>query len=108
MAGTFGLKTGPHEHRIAFYGPEGYVEIHSRRGVQAISEARFGDTAPHPLLEELAWGSGFRLMWEDYARGFAAGGEAQVTAEDGKRAVEIILAAYQAAEQRRTVTLPLG
>ena len=39
--------------------------------------------------------------------GIATGALAQVTAEDGKRAVEIILGAYQAAEERRTVTLPL-
>ena len=107
MTGTFGLKVGPHEHVVTFYGPDGYVEIHSREGVRAISQARFGDRERHHLLEDLGWGHGFRRMWEDYARGIATGAETRVTAEDGKRAVEMILAAYEAADQRRTVTLPL-
>jgi UDP-N-acetyl-2-amino-2-deoxyglucuronate dehydrogenase len=107
MTGTFGLKAGPHEHGIAFCGPDGFVEIHSRRGVNGLSPRRFGDREAHPLLERPEWGTGFRRMWEDYARGIATGAPARVTAEDGKRAVEIILAAYQAAAQRRTVSLPL-
>jgi predicted dehydrogenase len=107
MTGTFGLRAGPYEHGITLYGPDGFVEIHSRRGVVGISPQRFGDRTPHALLEEPGWGSGFRRLWEDYARGFATGAPTRVTAEDGKRAVEIILAAYQAAAERRTVALPL-
>ncbi len=108
MAGTFGLKVGPHEHGITFYGPDGYVEVHSRRGVLAISERRFGDRAPHPLLEEPGWGQGFQRMWEDYARGLTTGTATRVNAEDGLRAVEIIEAAYRSAAERRVVTLPLA
>jgi predicted dehydrogenase len=107
MTGTFGLQVGPYEHGITLYGPQGYVEIHSRRGVLGISQQRFGDREPHRLIEDAGWGSGFRRLWEDYARGFATGAPTRVTAADGKRAVEIILAAYQAAAERRTVSLPL-
>ena len=91
MTGTFGLRAGPYEHGITLYGPEGYVEIHSRRGVQAIAPRRFDDREPHPLLPERGWGEGFTRLWEDYARGFATGSPTRVTDEDGKRAVEIIL-----------------
>jgi predicted dehydrogenase len=107
MTATFGLKVGPYAHGITVYGPDGYVEIHGRRGVVGISERRFGDRAEHALLEQHEWGTGFRRLWEDYARGFATGAPTRVTAEDGKRAVEIILAAYRAAAERRTVSLPL-
>jgi predicted dehydrogenase len=108
MTGTFSLNVGPYEHGITFYGPDGFVEIHSKRGVNAISQRRFGDRNVHPLLEDHEWGTGFRRLWEDYARGFDTGSPTRVTAEDGKRAVEMILAAYRAADERRTVTLPLG
>src|SRR6266540_1866250 len=47
MTGTFSLNVGPYEHGITFYGPDGFVEIHSRRGVRGISERRFGDREPH-------------------------------------------------------------
>ncbi len=107
MTGTFGLRAGPYAHGITFYGADGFVEIHSRRGVNGISERRFGNREPHPLLAEHEWGAGFRRMWEDYARDFATGAPARVTAGDGKRAVEIILAAYRAAAEQRTIALPL-
>ncbi len=108
MTGTFGLRAGPYEHGITLYGPEGYVEIHSRRGVVGLSAQRFGDREVHALLEDAGWGSGFRRMWQDYARGVAAGSPTRVSGEDGKRAVEMILAAYRAADEGRTVALPLG
>ncbi|HEU5315954.1 MAG TPA: Gfo/Idh/MocA family oxidoreductase [Chloroflexota bacterium] len=107
MTGTFGLPVGPHEHRITFYGPDGFAEISSRRGTVGLSERRFGDRGVHPLLEEHEWGTGFRRLWEDYARGVATGSDTRVTAEDGKAAVEMILAAYQAADEGRVVSLPL-
>jgi predicted dehydrogenase len=107
MTGTFGLPVGPHEHRVTFYGPDGFAEISSRRGTVGLSESRFGDRGIHPLLEEHEWGTGFRRLWEDYARGFASGSETRVTAQDGKAAVEMILAAYQAADEGRVVRLPL-
>jgi|SRR5581483_8729573 len=108
MAGTFGLRVGPHEHGLTFYGPDGYVEVHSRRGVLALSERHFGDRERHPLLAEPGWGQGFVRLWEDYARGFTMGAATRVGAEDGLRAVEIIEAAYRSAAERRAVTLPLA
>ncbi len=107
MTGTFGLPVGPHEHRVTFYGPNGYAEISSRQGTVGLSESRFGDRAVHPLLEEHEWGTGFRRLWEDYARGFVTGSDTRVSAEDGKRAVEMILAAYKSAETGQVVRLPM-
>jgi predicted dehydrogenase len=84
-------------------------------GATAISPARFGDREPHalPVSEAApASGDGFRRLWEDYARAIAGGPPAEsgaptrVTPEDGRRAVEIILAAYESARTRRAVALP--
>lgn len=107
MTGTFGLPVGPSEHRVTFYGPGGYAEISSKNGTNGLSETKFGDRGVHSLLGEHEWGTGFKRLWEDYARGFSTGSETRVTAEDGKRAVEMILAAYESAKSGRVVKLPL-
>ena len=46
-------------------------------------------------------------MWEDYGRSLTQGGTTRVTGLDGKRAVEIIEAAYRANVAGRVVDLPL-
>jgi predicted dehydrogenase len=108
MTGTFGLSAGPYAHGVTFYGPQGYVEIGPRQEVAAISPARFGDREVHRLAENRGTGHAFQRMWEDYARGLATGAATRVTAEDGKRAVEVILAAYRSAAERRPISLPLA
>ncbi|HET7769283.1 MAG TPA: Gfo/Idh/MocA family oxidoreductase [Chloroflexota bacterium] len=107
MTGTFGLPVGPAEHRVTFYGPGGYAEISSKNGTLGLSQDRFGDRSVHPLMTEHEWGTGFRRLWEDYALGFGTGSETRVTAEDGKRAVEMIQAAYESAKSGQVVKLPL-
>ena len=107
MTGTFGLNVGPWDHRVTFSGPDGFVEIGSRQGVRGLSEKHFGDREVHPLLPDLEWGSGFARMWADYARGFRDGTPTRVSGLDGRAAVEMILAAYESAQSRRTVDVPL-
>jgi predicted dehydrogenase len=51
--------------------------------------------------------AGFRRMWEDYARGMLENAPTRQTGEDGKRAVEIVNAAYLSNQTGRTVDLPL-
>jgi predicted dehydrogenase len=46
-------------------------------------------------------------MWEDYARAMTGTSPARQTGEDGRRAVEIVQAAYQSNATGRTVDLPL-
>ena len=46
-------------------------------------------------------------MWEDYARGILDGVPTRQIGEDGKRAVEIVQAAYRSNETGRTVELPV-
>ena len=107
MTGTFGLPVGPAEHRVTFYGPGGYAEISSKNGTVGLSQDKFGDRGVHPLLEDHEWGTGFRRLWEDYARGFSTGSDTRVTAQDGKHAVAMIQAAYESAKTGQVVKLPL-
>jgi predicted dehydrogenase len=46
-------------------------------------------------------------MWADYAHGFRDGTPTRVSGADGRAAVEMILAAYESAQTRRTVDVPL-
>jgi hypothetical protein len=52
--------------------------------------------------------SAFRTMWEDYAHGMLQDVATRQTGEDGKRAVEIVQAAYLSNAGGRTVDLPLS
>ena len=47
-------------------------------------------------------------MWEDYARGILESVPTRQTGEDGKRAVEIVQAAYRSNATGKTVDLPLS
>ena len=107
MTGTFGMNVGPWNHRVTFYGPDGYVEICNREGVRGLSERHFGDREIHPLLPDLEWGTGFARMWADYANGFRTGAPTRVSGLDGRAAVEMILAAYESSKSRRTIDFPL-
>jgi UDP-N-acetyl-2-amino-2-deoxyglucuronate dehydrogenase len=116
MTATFGIAHGPFEHSIVLHGREGYAQLgvrsrdpDQRSGLQVISPKLFGDTelhdveVPTPDLSTTA----FRRMWDDYAQGLQEGKPTRVTAEDGERAVEIILAAYRSNATGTTVELPL-
>ena len=46
-------------------------------------------------------------MWEDYANAMETGQPARRSGLDGRKAVEIILAAHRAAELNAAVKLPL-
>src|SRR5262249_25847978 len=52
--------------------------------------------------------AGFRRMWEDYARGILENVSTRQTGQDGRRAVEIVNAAYRSNQTGRTVDLPLA
>jgi len=116
MSATFGIAHGPFDHSIQLHGREGYLHLTSNRGpnresqpflLEAISPKLFGDTDLHEV--ELptggGWQHGFVRLWEDYARGLTEGTPTRVTGEDGKRAVEIIVSAYESQETGKTVSL---
>lgn len=107
MTCTFGIAHGPYDHSISLHGRDGYLTLTNRR-LCAIAPRLFGDTELHDLeVSESDSTSGFRRMWEDYARGMLEEAPTRQTGEDGKRAVEIVQAAYRSNQTGRAVDLPL-
>lgn len=111
MTATFGVAYGPFEHSIVLHGREGYAQlgVGGRGALRIISPRVFGDEALHEVEVDGEDGHevAFRRMWEDYARGMLEGASTRVVGDDGKRAVEIILAAYRSSDTGRAVALPL-
>jgi predicted dehydrogenase len=107
MTCTFGIAHGPYDHSITLHGRDGYLSM-SKRRLWAIAPRLFGDTELHDLdVAEPDSASAFRRMWEDYARGMLEGVPTRQVGEDGRRAVEIVQAAYLSNQTARTVDLPL-
>ena len=118
MTATFGVAHGPFDHSIFLHGRDGYVHLGSSRtgarggnpyALWAISPQLYGDSELHEVEVQSSEGmsTGFQRMWADYARAILDGTDPRQTGEDGKKAVEIIEAAYRANELGRVVDLPL-
>jgi len=108
MTCTFGIAHGPLDHSITLHGRDGYLQL-SGRQLHAIAPRLFGDTQLHEIpVTEADWTSAFQRMWEDYARGMMDNAPTRQTGEDGKRAVEIVQAAYLSNATGRTIDLPLS
>jgi predicted dehydrogenase len=107
MVCTFGIAHGPLEHSITLHGRDGYLHL-TNRHLFAIAPRLFGDTEQHEIdVAETDRTSGFRGLWDDYARGILQDGPTRQSGEDGKRAVEIVQAAYRSNASGRTIDLPL-
>jgi UDP-N-acetyl-2-amino-2-deoxyglucuronate dehydrogenase len=107
MTCTFGIAHGPLDHSITFHGRDGYLNMTNRR-LYAIAPRLFGDTEQHEIpVNETDHASAFRRMWEDYAHGILEDVPTRQVGEDGKRAVEIVQAAYRSNQTGQTVDLPL-
>jgi predicted dehydrogenase len=107
MTCTFGIAHGPLDHSITLHGRDGYLQLSEQR-LHAIAPRLFGDTALHEIpLAQTDSGSAFRRMWEDYAHSILEDAPARQTGEDGKRAVEIVQAAYRSNATGSTIDLPL-
>jgi predicted dehydrogenase len=107
MTCTFGIAHGPLDHSITLHGRDGYLNL-SHQHLWAIAPRLFGDTEQHEIdVAETDHVAAFRHMWEDYAAGILTDAPTRQTGEDGKRAVEIVQAAYRSNESGRTIDLPL-
>lgn len=107
MTCTFGIAHGPLEHSITLHGRDGYLEL-NRKGLHIISPRMHGDIDLHeiPVTDTDPTG-GFARMWDNYARGLLDDAPTRQTGEDGKRAVEIVQAAYRSNATGQTIDLPL-
>ncbi len=107
MTCTFGIAHGPLDHSITLHGRDGYLVL-SRHGLRAIAPRLFGDTELHEIpVVEPDMTAVFAHMWDDYARGMREDAPTRQSGEDGKRAVEIVQAAYQSNATGRTIDLPI-
>lgn len=108
MTCTFGIAHGPLDHSITMHGRDGFLEL-SHRQLHVISPRTYGDTQLHEVpLAVTDSTSAFARMWDDYACGILKATPTRQTGEDGKRAVEIVQAAYRSNATGRTVDLPTG
>jgi predicted dehydrogenase len=107
MTCTFGIAHGPLDHSITLHGRDGYLEL-NRKGLHIISPRRYGDIDLHEIpVTETDRTGGFARMWNDYARGMLEDVPTRQTGEDGKRAIEIVQAAYRSNATGQTIDLPL-
>jgi predicted dehydrogenase len=108
MTCTFGIAHGPLDHSITLHGRDGFLEL-SRQRLHTISPRMYGDTDLHEIpLTQTDSTSAFARMWEDYTRGILESAPTRQTGEDGKRAVEIVQAAYRSNATARTIDVPMG
>ncbi len=112
ITSTFGQTVGPYSRGTYFYGTEGYVSyqphntaLRPNRRLEVISPRKYGDSEPHDIAYEDE--SQFTRMWRAFGRAMAAGQPPPVTGQDGRAAIEVVLAAYRSAEIGKTVALPL-
>jgi predicted dehydrogenase len=112
ITSTFGQNVGPYSRGTFFYGSEGYVSyqphntaLHPNRPLEVISEKTYGDREPHDIAYEQE--SQFKRMWQAFGKAMATGQPPPVTGQDGRKAIEVVLAAYKSADQGRTISLPL-
>lgn len=107
MTCTFGIAHGPLDHSITFHGRDGYLELSHQR-LHLISPRTYGDTQLHEVpLAETESAAAFAHMWADYAHGILDHAPTRQTGEDGKRAVEIVQAAYRSNATGQTIDLPM-
>ena len=107
MTATFGQRVGPQEHSLTLYGRDGWAEyrLSDGRYLQVATRAEFDDDDAHPV--DLPDAPNFQTMWAAFAAAVSAGAPPPVTGQDGRAAVEIILAAYRSAATGRPVRLPM-
>jgi predicted dehydrogenase len=107
MTCTFGIAHGPLDHSIVLHARDGYLELSHQR-LHAIAPRLFGNSDVHDIpLSETDNVAAFGRMWEDYALGIMHDVPTRQTGEDGRRAVEVVQAAYESNATGRTVDVPM-
>ncbi|MFV0452799.1 MAG: Gfo/Idh/MocA family protein [Propioniciclava sp.] len=109
-------RRGGMDDRIEVYGSEGltYANLHMGNALPTYSERGFGysvEKAPtttgwtYPVFEEL-WNYGFPQEMDHFCRVVLGMEESQATGEDGRVALQLILAGYHSAGIGQRVGLP--
>jgi predicted dehydrogenase len=95
------------------FGAEGYLVVEglgASYGTQTISIGRKDYVAPFEdvVTEYRGADRSWQLEWEEFAAAIREGRQPLGNGQDGLEALRITLAAYEAAEQRRNISLPAG
>ena len=107
---------------LRIYGSKGQLQLGRRGTLRVYVEEPFAGLAgvdgadAVPALAAGEWhevpagdtGNPRTLLLDDFARAVLSNHEPPVTGEDGRAAIEIVLASYQSAERGGSVTLPLA
>jgi len=114
IEGTMDVYEKDLEETLYLFGEKGMVKA-GGRSVNIIEEWRFGDSLDDP--EEVkaqyhdnppnVYGYGHIPLYADMISAIQENRKPYISAEDGKRAVELVLAIYQSAATGRPVKLPL-
>lgn len=102
------------EETLYLFGEKGTVKA-GGHSVNIIEEWRFGDDKDDPEVVKATYhenppniyGFGHTPLFTDMIKAIEEDREPKVTAEDGKRAVELVLAIYKSAAEGKPVKLPL-
>jgi len=102
------------EETLYLFGEKGTVKA-GGHSVNIIEEWRFGDDKDDPEVVKATYhenppniyGFGHTPLFTDMIQAIKEDREPKVTAEDGKRAVELVLAIYKSAAEGKPVKLPL-
>lgn len=102
------------EETLYLFGQKGTIKV-GGKSVNLIEEWRFGDNIDNPdqVKNEFGetppnvYGFGHTPLYEDLAKAIRSGSKPFISAEDGKRAVELILAIYKSAKEGKPVKFPV-
>lgn len=99
---------GSEEPQIVVLGDRGQARfgLWSRKCEVYLAEEAAGLPAREWVVREFQ-GQGLAQLYDDFAAAVRSGRQPPITGEDGRRALEIVLAIYRSAETGRPVSLPL-
>jgi predicted dehydrogenase len=100
---------------LRIYGSKGQLQFGRGSTLRAYLDEPFAGGEGLPALAAGEWqdvpvpetGNTRTLLLDDFARAVAAGRSPAITGEDGRRAIETVLAAYASAERGESITLPM-
>lgn len=103
------------EETLYIFGTHGTVKL-GGKSVNVIEEWRFADGLDEPDEVKAqyredppnVYGYGHGPLYADVVEAITTGRDPSVSAEDGRRALELVLAIYKSAERNGSVSLPLS
>ncbi len=114
IEGTSNMYPDDFEETLCIFGKYGRVRA-GGQSVNTIEEWNFADESVHPEdIKKITYedppnvyGFGHAALYKDVYAAIRKGRRPYITAEDGLRAVELVLAIYKSAAEGRPVKLPL-